>query len=696
MRRKDKLLELSPAEAAVVLRCEFSEVAGLAAGARDAAEFGAWLAGWADDRKAAAGAYERPTVCRAADRMRDMLQYEGETVTDLSTGEQVRIRTFEILRNALNGDPEADGGSDFLLDMLYLLRALAGRSAQPLARARVRQEARRWDTGLDERVIRLREQNKRRIIEMLVERVELRSSGQHKRYVFPEGASDERKRELVGEWWNDFRFQLAMAIRSPRELNRCLGHSLSSEVMQRLARARAKGMPFFITPYYASLLDVTGSGYDDLTIRSYVIYSGELVDAYGGIRAWEREDEVREGEPNAAGWVLPEGGNVHRRYPDVAILIPDSMGRACGGLCAPCQRMYDFQRQRLGFEFEKLKPNEHWDAKLRRLMRWFERDESIRDILITGGDGLMSQNATLRNILESVLRMAIRKRRANGMLPEERKRATIDRVRIGTRLPAYLPMKIDDELVEILSDFRRRGQQAGISQFFIQTHFESPLEITPEAHRAITALQSAGWLVTNQLVFTVAASRRGQTACLRRMLTRQGVVSYYTFSVKGFEENYDLFTPNSRSLQEAAEEKPYGLMSRVAEEELMKLLQQPERLQRTIVPFLRRHSLPFISTDRNVLNLPGIGKSMTFTTIGVTSQGKRILRFDHDRGRLHSPLIDHMGEVCITESKSIAAYLRQLQQIGERPADYASIWDYSRGQTEPRFKVYEYPTPAGK
>lgn len=67
----------------------------------------------------------------------------------------------------------------------------------------------------------------------------------------------------------------------------------------------------------------------------------------------------------------------------MAILIPDTMGRACGGLCASCQRMYDFQSERLNFEFETLRPKESWDHKLRRLMNYFEEDTQLRDILIT-------------------------------------------------------------------------------------------------------------------------------------------------------------------------------------------------------------------------------------------------------------------------------------------------------------------------
>ena len=130
------------------------------------------------------------------------------------------------------------------------------------------------------------------------------------------------------------------------------GNTLSPELMKLLLRAKQKGIPFFVTPYYLSLLSIRVDGYDDSTIRSYVIYSKELVENFGQIRAWEKEDVVEPGKPNAAGWLLPNATNIHRRYPEVAIFIPDSMGRACGGLCALCQRMYDFQKGHLNFNLD--------------------------------------------------------------------------------------------------------------------------------------------------------------------------------------------------------------------------------------------------------------------------------------------------------------------------------------------------------
>lgn len=433
-----------------------------------------------------------------------------------------------------------------------------------------------------------------------------------------------------------------MAVKSPTELNRMLGNSLSEETLQLYHKARKKGMPVFITPYYLSLLNPTGKGYDDEAIRSYILYSSQLVETYGNIHAWEKEDAVEDGKPNAAGWLLPDGHNIHRRYPDVAILIPDSMGRACGGLCASCQRMYDFQSERLNFNFEELKPKESWDKRLRKLMEYFENDTQFRDILITGGDALMSQNKTLRNILKAVYKMAVRKRNANLHRAEGEKYAELQRVRLGSRLPVYLPMRINDELLEILREFKEKASAVGVSQFLIQTHFQTPLEVTPEAREAIRKILAAGWTITNQLVYNVAASRRGHTAKLRKVLNGLGVLCYYTFSVKGFEENYAVFTPNSRSLQEKEEEKVWGKLSAEQEKEFLNLLRNSKDRAAAVQRFCTFHQIPFVATDRNVLNLPGIGKSMTFVTIGMTKEGKRILEFDHDPTRQHSPIIHQM------------------------------------------------------
>lgn len=641
----------------------------------------------------------------AREQIRLLLQYDGQDVHELSTGQDISVQTIRLLYQFLTEKLEnIEMPTDLFLELFQLFKRLQGESVPLTSPQRIKSRNDRWDTGLDEEVREMRDENKERMLHLLIQKIENRKSKPSVRFHFEEGMSYEEKYQLVSKWWGDFRFHLSMAVKSPAELNRFLGNSLSSETMYLLNRARKKGMPFFATPYYLSLLNVTGYGYNDEAIRSYILYSPRLVETYGNIRAWEKEDIVEAGKPNAAGWLLPDGHNIHRRYPEVAILIPDTMGRACGGLCASCQRMYDFQSERLNFEFETLRPKESWDSKLRRLMTYFEQDTQLRDILITGGDALMSQNKTLKNILEAVYRMAVRKQRANLERPEGEKYAELQRVRLGSRLLAYLPMRINDELVDILREFKEKASAVGVKQFIIQTHFQTPLEVTPEAKEAIRKILSAGWIITNQLVYTVAASRRGHTTRLRQVLNSLGVVCYYTFSVKGFNENYAVFAPNSRSMQEQQEEKIYGQMTPEQAEELYKILEtkvsagineeKPKEdadTAKQIRRFMRKHHLPFLATDRSILNLPAIGKSMTFQLVGLTEEGKRILRFEHDGTRHHSPIINQMGQIYIVENKSLAAYLRQLSKMGEDPEDYASIWSYTKGETEPRFSLYEYP-----
>lgn len=625
--------------------------------------------------------------------VRRLLEYDGRVVHELSVGEDVKVETLALLWRFLSGRIGEDEISpDFALELYHQFSRLHDGPSGVPEKEDVLRWMRRWPDGLNEQVRAIREANKERIMALLVRKIEHRpaSSG---RYVFPEGCSEAEKLGWVRRWWGEARFHLSMAVKSATELNRMLDGTLSGETLRIYQQAQEKGIPVFVTPYYLSLLNPTGKGYDDAAIRSYVIYSSRLVETFGGIRAWEREDIVEEGKPNVAGWLLPGGHNIHRRYPEVAILIPDTMGRACGGLCASCQRMYDFQSRRLNFELEKLKPKENWNTRLRKLMDYFEHDTQIRDILITGGDALMSRNATLRNILDAVCKMAVRKRQANLSRPDGEKYAELQRVRLGTRLPVYLPMRVDDELLDILRDFRQKAAEAGITQLFVQTHFQSPLEVTPESREAIRRILSTGWAVTNQLVYNVAASRRGHTAKLRKVLNSLGVICYYTFTVKGFEENYEVFAPNARSLQESAEEKACGRLAPEAEHDFLESLGGAPNKAVAIRQFCVAHDVPFLATDRSVLNLPGIGKSMSFALVGVDAKGRRILRFDHDRTRRHSPIIDRVHEVYIRENKPVYRYLLQLQDMGEDMGEYETLWAYTEGETERRFPFFEYPVP---
>lgn len=663
-----------------------------------------WVMEYLDSHPAAADYYKSEKTSRedfeklswsdmAAIRLLDYVDHAGKQVEDLNLrGEIIEINPLGIVWLAWK---KGTGGAkpDFFIDMIQLFRQFSGVEKTPNPTPeKVTRWMDRYPDGLDPRIVELREENRERILKCIIRKID---SGEitGQKFSFEPGMTDEAKMEKAMEWWQDRSFHFRFAARTPDYLNELLGNSLDPETMKVLHDAEKAGIPFFVNPYYISLLNVRTPDFAqgaDLAIRDYVIYSRQLVDEFGMIAAWEKEDVVEPGKPNAAGWLLPSH-NIHRRYPDVAILIPETAGRACGGLCASCQRMYGFQDGELNFDLEKLKAKESWKDKLTRLMKYFEEDSQLRDILVTGGDALMSSDKSLKQILDAIYDCARNKIEANKNRADGEKYAEMLRVRLGTRLPVYLPQRITPELVAILADFKARASEIGIKQFVIQTHFESPLEITVEAAKAVNDLVSAGWTVTNQLVFTASASRRGHTAKLRKSLNDIGVLTYYTFSVKGYMENYHGFATNERAMQEQIEEKVIGLIPEKFHDDVRRFPLEAENMVENVNKLRKDAGIPFLATDRNVLNLPGIGKSLTYRVIGLTYDGRRILEFDHDATRAHSPIIEKMGRIYIIESKSIRQYLDQLEEMGEDVSEYTDVFGYSIGETEPRMPIYEYP-----
>jgi lysine 2,3-aminomutase len=664
-----------------------------------------WVLGEIADRPAARAFYEAEHATRdslaalewrdyAAIRILDYVDHAGREFEDLNLrGELAVSNPFRLLWLAVH---QGTGGAKpgFFEDMLHLFRQFSGKEVRRMPR---REEVLKWmeryPSGLDPRIVELRRENRERILGLILDRME-RGEISSRRFQLEEGMSRDEQMSQALEWWQDSRFHLAFAIRSPELLNEMLGNSLDPDTMKVLYEAREAGIPFFVNPYYLSLLHVRVPYFAigaDLAIRYYIIYSTQLVEEFGDIVAWEKEDQVEPGKPNAAGWLLPPYDNVHRRYPDVAILIPDTTGRACGGLCSVCQRMFDFQRGRLNFDLEKLEPTATWSEKLPELMDYFREDSQLRDILITGGDALMSSNAALERILDGVYDMARKKREDNQARPDGEKYAEMVRVRLGSRLPVYLPQRIDGELLSLLRSFKEKARDVGIRQFVIQTHFESPMEVTPEAREAVARLISAGWTVTNQLVFTAAASRRGHSAKLRKTLNDVGVLPYYTFVVKGYMENNFNYAPIARVVQEEQEEKVVGEVPEAFHQRIRVFPEHAEEMPEQVEALREEAGLPFLATDRSVLNLPAVGKSLTFRVIGITRYGRRILEFDHDRTRAHSPIIDSMGKVVIIESKSVSEYLRQLDELGEDEDEYRDAFGYSLGETEPRMPIFDYP-----
>jgi len=631
----------------------------------------------------------------AAIRIMDYIDHTGQIFTDpnIKLGKTAINNPFRLLYMAALYDT---GGAkyDFFLDMLYLFRQFSGKSKLSTPdEEKIKTWMLRHPSGVEQIVINIRKENKKRILTVIINKIDSGEIKDRKYYFDKEKTFDEKLR-TAEKWWDESNFHLRFAIRDVDYLNELLNHSLSPETIHILRESTKKGIPLFINPYYLSLLNINLGHFTSITdsaIRDYVFPNKQLLNEFGRITAWEKEDIIEPGRPNAAGWLLPNEHNIHRRYPEVAILIPDTGGRACGGLCVSCQRMFDFQNGVLNFNLEKLLPKQSWPEKLRSLLEYFRNDSHLRDILITGGDALMNSDKSLRLIFDEIYEMAKRKKKDNEKRGDGKKYAEMQRIRLGTRLPVYLPQRVTPQLAEILSEFKRKASEIGFKQFIIQTHFQSAMEITPEVVKAIERIHKTGWVIVNQTVFTAAASVRGHTAKLRQTLNKIGILPYYTFTVKGFLENSYNFAPNARSVQERMEEKIYGHIPKGYRDRILSFVTETDNHVNAINKAKKELNVPFLATDRNVLNLPGIGKSMTFRVVGITRYGKRILKFDHDKTRNHSPVISKMDNIYIVESKSIYSYLARLDELGENLNEYKSIWGYSIGETEPRLSIYEYP-----
>jgi lysine 2,3-aminomutase len=180
----------------------------------------------------------------AAIRLMDYLDYEGRHFIDPNRNnkEIVSSPIRHLWLAATQGKGSAN--KDFFLDMLYLFRQIS----KKLARRTVKSEQlnewmERHPSGLDDEMIRMRTANKERIIRKIIEKID---SGEmtSKRFSFPDGLTQEEKYGLAKEWWNDYRFHLVFAIRTPEMLNEMLDYSLREKHLKILKRAKKKESQF--------------------------------------------------------------------------------------------------------------------------------------------------------------------------------------------------------------------------------------------------------------------------------------------------------------------------------------------------------------------------------------------------------------------------------------------------------------------
>ncbi len=243
----------------------------------------------------------------------------------------------------------------------------------------------------------------------------------------------------------DWRWQLANRITTAGELEKII--SLSAEEKEDIEKCLGS-FRMAVTPYYASLMD----RYDrNCPIRLQAVPSlKETVRDKSDL-----DDPLGEVHFNP----VP---NVVRRYPDRALFIVTVQ---CGSYCRHCTR-----RRIVGSDECSVVGRKEIECAV----DYISRTPEIRDVLISGGDPFVLPTEKLEEIISSI-----------------RAIEHVEIIRIGTRTPVTLPMRITDELVNMLKKYH---------PIWINTHFNHPKELTEEAVKACEKLVDAGIPLGNQSV----------------------------------------------------------------------------------------------------------------------------------------------------------------------------------------------------
>lgn len=245
--------------------------------------------------------------------------------------------------------------------------------------------------------------------------------------------------------WNDWRWQMRHRLKTLEDLEK---HFLLTEEEVKGVDLATRGgtLPMAISPYFASLMHPT----DPLcplrrqgipTAKEGVFNPADMHDPLG-----EERDS-------------PTPHLVHR-YPDRVLLLATNN---CAMFCRYCTR-----RRIVG------RIGEAGLQELEPAFNYIEGKKSVRDVLISGGDPLTMSTEKLEQIIRRI-----------------REIKHVEIIRIGTRVPVTLPMRIDEQLTSMLKKYH---------PLWMSLHFTHPREITPQVEEACRRLADAGIPLGSQTV----------------------------------------------------------------------------------------------------------------------------------------------------------------------------------------------------
>ena len=250
-------------------------------------------------------------------------------------------------------------------------------------------------------------------------------------------------KDVPNEKWMDWRWQMSNRLNSLEDLRQVINLTPTEE------KALGTGGLFRvdITPYFASLIDP-----DDPTcpVRKQVIPTAREMVSFESMM----EDSLAEDKHS------PVPGLVHR-YPDRVLMLVTTQ---CASYCRYCTR------SRIVGDPTQTFSRSEFDAQI----AYIENTPQVRDVLLSGGDPLV--------LAPKLLDMILSRLRA---IPH------VEIIRIGSRVPVFLPMRVDENLCDMLAKYH---------PFWLNIHVNHPNEVTPELAAAADRLTRAGVPLGNQSV----------------------------------------------------------------------------------------------------------------------------------------------------------------------------------------------------
>lgn len=300
--------------------------------------------------------------------------------------------------------------------------------------------------------------------------------------------------DVTPEQWNDWTWQMKNRVTTLAQLEKHL--VLTDEERAGVLLTRDK-LAMAITPHFFNLVDPLNP---DCPIRRQVIPRIE--------ESWEDPDELT--DPCGEDSHMPVPGLVHR-YPDrVLFLVTDR----CASYCRYCTRsrvVSGVGDQELHTEFEAA-------------FRYLEEHTEVRDVLLSGGDALLLSDARLERLLARL-----------------RSIPHIEFLRIGSRVPIFLPQRITPALCAMLQKYH---------PLWMSVHANHPKELTVEVREALERLANHGIPLGNQSVLLRGVNDDVETyKSLVHKLLMCRVRPYYLYQCDLIQGSSHLRTSVARGLE---------------------------------------------------------------------------------------------------------------------------------------------------